>query len=337
MRSPSHLVPVACLALGAAACGGGGGTTGTGAASPPPPPAVDGTYTGETAVDATTIPGQQTTAPRSMQFAFSCADATCGRVYQRTDSTRGLQAQTWLFDVTGDAWRSATVERGACTAPATGEYEERLTWTWTRAADGAMRGGVDQAFTGCAHDGTAHLTTTVAAARTGDLPYVTGEDAASLAGALTAYDVAYRGVETAYPTCREALYAEGRTVEGGTCFQGLLEDLTGALTALQGSLDARPVAAAAGSCGTALGAVSTGQPLSTAAAARTAFVTAASSGDYQPPSDALEPAVTALGELGHTVTAVALQCLAPGDLRGLGADGVLAVDVDGYLRPAPAA
>jgi hypothetical protein len=335
MRRVFVVCSVASL-LAIAACGGGGSEQ-----KPKPSAAegINGTYAATTTVVRSTDKKQKTGAASKdeIEYTYLCADDDCTSVYQRIGEPGG---RTRLFKVAGSTWTWSSKKTTPCVAPAKGSSTVTEDWTWTRAADGTMTGTRENKTTGCNLDSSSSVALTVGA-RTGDLPYVAGSEAVALKKALTDYDVAMKPLYAKFPTCQKDFYADldASIVKGGACFAQLSKDWSPILASFGSALEGQPVKAPTGACKTAVekGSASAGSPLAklrtAVAAVGPAMQKAATTGDYASAGKNLQSALDLQGGFQSAYIELAMQCIAPNDLAGLGEGGVLETDADKVIKP----
>lgn len=328
-----RLLTACALGLLAAttACGGGSDKEAQEAkATPPASAAINGTYAASgvltSSSDRTAKVGPA--SKEDLEFVFQCVDESCNRVFQRSSAPGAF---TRLFAVAGDTWTSKRTDNGACTAPAEGTYANTEVWTWKRSAAGSMEGNRENTVVGCKQDGTTRFTYSVTG-KTADLPYVDGAEAAAVKKVITDYDTGVKPVYDMFAKCNEDYYDDKRFETGAACFSQLFTKWTTELKELGAALDQNPVPSPRGTCQkafesiTADGTSPLDKILTAVSAMPPALAAAGKSGDYEAATKKLDATLALQDPFQEALLGVAMQCIAPDDLDGLGQDGVLATD-----------
>lgn len=336
----------AVLVLLAVACGGGGDGGDQDASSgdtakPEAERSFEGAFAGTSlAIESTVKDDKNVGEERQTIWYLSCASKGCTKVHQRSShEPERRTGGTWLFERDGNELVAVDVRTGACTAPATGEYTQRLTWTWVIGKDGAMTGELLQDFKGCDLDSTSRTKTTMGTDGK-RLPYLA--DPSAIVAALNAYDDAFAVISAEYESCNAQTDDPATIVEGSECLERIVGTWLSGLGELEKAIAAGPPEDAPEKCREAweeLPAVST--VLDPATQARDAIATVnREGGDLGVAlNEHLQAALTANEQFQPGLTLIAYSCISPEVAAAdLGEEARLTFDTNQVLfaNPEPA-
>ncbi|HVF31581.1 MAG TPA: hypothetical protein VM933_00980 [Acidimicrobiales bacterium] len=217
-----------------AACGGGDGDGEDASSTDTAKEAVrsfEGAFAGTSLTTESTVKDDKKVGEKEeVTYYLSCADKGCAKVHQRSSEVTGRDGGTWLFERDDNDLVAVDVLTGACTEPATGEYTQRLTWTWVIGDDGTMTGELLQDFKGCDLDSTSRTETTMVADGK-PLPYIANPG--GIVAALNAYNDAAAPLYAESTACHAQIEDPATIAEGAACLQRTVGTWVGGLAELE--------------------------------------------------------------------------------------------------------
>jgi hypothetical protein len=218
---------------------------------------------------------------------------------------------------------------GECGGQSHGTYGESFTWTWAVAADGTLRGTLEQVFQGCGIDGATTFTATAVPDPDLVLPYLPATEQGELAAAISAYDV---NVAAVYMGGSDCDADEGTTKQEAGCFSATFDGWQKDIDALGARVSAVSTAAT-GSCKQAIDALRFRTWSEVVQKAAVLYALATKDGPMDVALRAENAASkVATTEHAHLITVAAL-CTDPRRVGALGKDGLLDLDHGSVLPP----